>query len=316
MSLIERVAERLDTPDTVQAEGGHKGGLQRDRPAASPGGMRKDERVSWAQPREAVARERAAEPLAFPLPVKHLGQRGFITPKARRTRLSEEVRLVKHQLMRQMNLDGGGRRVEDADHIIMVTSARPREGKSFVALNLALSFAIDEHIPALLIDADYARSGHDHLLRIPRSPGLIETLLDSSLSLASVTRRAEGLPFAFVPPGGSVASATDLYAGPRMAALLREACHANNRGVVIIDGPSLLSTTEAVVLAPQAKHILLVVDADHTSKSALRSALELLEPCKNVSLVLNMVARGAAERFGTYYVHGARMTAATLATGR
>jgi Mrp family chromosome partitioning ATPase len=314
MSLIERVAQRIDDPDTAQAESRYKGGQQRDRPADSPVGMRKDERVSWTQPREAGARERAAEPAAFSPPFKHLSRRGFITPNARRSRLSEEVRLVKRQLMRQMELDGNER--EEADRIIMVTSARPGEGKSFVALNLALSFAIDEHIPALLIDTDYARSTYDRLLHIPRSPGLIETLLDSSLSLGLVMRRAEGLPLAFVPPGGCVASATDLYAGPRMAALLREACRAHTRGVVIIDGPSLLSTTEALVLAPQAKQILLVVDADHTSKSAVQSALELLEPCKNVSLALNMVARGAAERFGSYYVHGAPMTAAASATGR
>lgn len=309
MSLIERVAQNIDVPHRSQAETRFQGGQRRDRAAEVVGGGSKDARMAWTHPREAVARGPASEPVPFSLPFKRLAKCGFVTPDSRRSRLSEEVRLIKHQLMRQMDLDES--RLAAGDTIVLVTSARLGEGKSFIALNLALSFAIDERIPVLLIDGDYARSAYERLLGVPRSPGLIDILLDPSLALEGTMRCANGLPLAFLPPGTITASAADLYAGPRMASLLRQACQGHPRRMVIIDGPPVLSTTEAIVLATQATEILLIVDADHTAKTTLHSALDLLAPFKNVSLVLNMAARGGAEHFGRYHVPHGRTAAET-----
>lgn len=313
MSLIERAAQQIDLTQRVQLERPYKGDDRRNRGSEFGGSPPKDSRLSSGQPRSTAARGLVAEPTSLSLPFKDLAKRGFITPNGRRSRLSEEVRLVKRQLMRQMELDDGG--MPTTNRTIVVTSARPGEGKSFVALNLALSFAIDERIPVLLVDADYARSACDDLLHVPRSPGLLETLLDNPVPLNAVIRRDAGLPFAYMPPGSSVASATNLYAGSRMAALLHDACEACDSRVVIVDGPSVLSTTEAIVLASQANDTLLVVDADHTSKSTLEAALDLLAPCKSVSLVLNMAARDAAEHFGRYYVPGFHTSAALAGVG-
>jgi protein-tyrosine kinase len=325
MSLIERVAERMDSMNARPARS--PAGASRERAAF---GTADAQRRGWAQePYEARPQAHApAQPQApahrseppspsasdrresaggsFTIARARLGRRGFITPETRRSRLSEEMRLLKHQLIRRVGAEGIGTPAALAGWTIMVTSARPREGKSFVALNLALSFLIDEHIPVLLIDADHAHSALDELLGIPRSPGLTDALRDETVSLASLVRRAEDLPLGVIPPGTNVASATDLYAGPRMDRLLTEACRSHPSGPVIIDAPPLLSVTEAMVLATMAAAVLLVVEAEFTTDVTLQSALELLEPCPNVSLVLNKAPRGATERFGSYYLKGRR----------
>ena len=151
----------------------------------------------------------------------------------------------------------------------------------------------------MLIDTDYVRSKNSDLLQLPRAPGLTDVLHNPALSLRSVLHISEGLPFRIVLPGSHDTSATDLYAGERMSACLSEA---GRSSIVIVDTPPLLSTTEAIVLAPQAKEIVLVVEAERTTQAALEAALGLLEPCENVSLVLNKSKRSSVERFGSYYI--------------
>lgn len=328
MSLIERVAERMDDVKTRPAKSPAEEARERVVPATGDGAV-PQKRIRTQAPYEArrqarssaqgQARAQQIAPLApspgdprqstggtFNVSSARLDRRGFITPETRGSRLSEEMRLLKYQLVRRVGADGTGAPAALAGWTIMVTSARPREGKSFVALNLALSFLVDERVPTLLIDADHARSALDELLAIPRSPGLTDALRDETVPLGALVRRAEDLPLSVIPPGARVASATDLYAGPRMDRLLTDVCRNHASGPIIIDAPPLLSATEALVLTSMAAAVLLVVEAEFTTDVALQSALELLEPCPNVSLVLNKAPRGTAERFGSYYLKGGR----------
>jgi len=309
MSLIQRVTQQMGGPDSlVKAPRPERitppvrpkvnaDTLPQESPRAVPKAkLPPRERSQDTRP---AARNVGSPEATFQLPCAQLARRGLITPENRRSRLAEEVRLIKHQLLRRMASKHKGV-VEWSDQaIIMVTSARPEEGKSTVALNLALSFAIDERLPVMLIDADYVRSRNSNLLQLPHAPGLTDVLRDHAAGLKTVTHLAEGFPLRIVLPGSHVTSATDLYAGERMSACLTEAGRSN---IVIIDTPPLLSTTEAIVLAPHAKEIVLVVEAERTTQAALEAALGLLEPCENVSLVLNKSERSSVERFGSYYI--------------
>lgn len=241
-------------------------------------------------------------PPTFQIPYEKLRRQGFISPAHRGSRLAEEIRFIKRHLMKEMASDGRGR-AHFERRVIMVTSARAGEGKSFVALNLALSFAMDEGIPALLIDADHTGSTASDLLGVPNAPGLIEGLVEPRMPLGALARKSEGLPFTFLPPGRSVPSATALFGGAGMAELLRDAGRLDPGGTIVVDAPPLLSTTEAMELALRAGNILVVVEAGATSDAAVRSALDLLEPRANVSLVLNKAPRFAA--FGNGYAREA-----------
>src|SRR5271167_14362 len=162
MSLIQRVVQQMGKPDTfVKAPLPERDAIAARPPVradAAPQPQETPRAVPTANrpPRELPQDAKPAAPNAgspeatFQLPCARLARRGIITPEDRRSRLAEEVRLIKHQLLRRMASKRKGV-VEWSDQaIIMVTSARPQEGKSTVALNLALSFAIDERLPVML----------------------------------------------------------------------------------------------------------------------------------------------------------------------
>lgn len=235
---------------------------------------------------------------------KRLENFGFITPKVRRSRISEEFRLIKRRLMQRMSLSAKkkiGRR--DRNHVIVVTSARPSEGKSFVAMNLALSIIFDEGLNVLLVDADVARPSMSKILGLRNDlPGLTDLLLDDDTSMPDMLLREQKHPLSYLAAGAMVASATDLFAGERMDQLVTDMAQRYADRIIIFDAPPLLASTEPVALAEHAGQVVLVIDAENTSRSAVDSALDLLATDQNVNLVLNKTTFGnRTEQFGSYY---------------
>ncbi len=251
------------------------------------------------EPQDPSARSRE-----FAFDHKRLEKFGFITPKVRRSRISEEFRLIKRRLMQRMSLSARkkeGR--EDRNHVIVVTSARPSEGKSFVAMNLALSIIFDEGLNVLLVDGDVARPSMSKILGLRNDlPGLTDLLLDDDSLLPEVMLREHEHPLTYLAAGAMVASATDLFGGERMETLVADMATRYNDRIIIFDAPPLLASTEPVALAEHAGQVVMVVDAERTSRSAVDSALDLLVTDQNVNLVLNKTTVGnRTEQFGSYY---------------
>ncbi|MBW3535326.1 MAG: alpha/beta fold hydrolase, partial [Gemmatimonadetes bacterium] len=96
-------------------------------------------------------------PARFDIDLMRLQLDGFVTPQGERTRIVEEYRIVKRPLL--VRAFGKGREPVHNGNLIMVTSARPREGKSFTAVNLAMSLASERDINVLLVDADIYNLG-------------------------------------------------------------------------------------------------------------------------------------------------------------
>ncbi len=290
MTLIERAAQRLGMTSRQPGTrcGATDGGDPDDQPAdagSGPNGLP-------IQPR---AGERRSRP--FEVDFARLGREGYITPSRRRSRLSEEMRLIKRRLLKRV-----GPRPEGRAQVFMITSARPDEGKSFLALNLSLSLAIDEGLNVLLADADPAQPSLLKALRVEADLGLTDVLRDPSMDLGDVLLRAENVPLALLPQGSRVASATELFGSEAMGRLVDEmACRYHDR-LIIFDTPPLLATTEPVVLANHMGQIVIVVQAGKTSGHVLGSALDLLDQQENVSLVLNRCTMSyGGQRFGSYH---------------
>ena len=232
---------------------------------------------------------------------------GFITPKVRRSRISEEFRLIKRRLMQRMSLSAkkkkGQAGRDDRNHVILVTSARPSEGKSFVAMNLALSIIFDEGLNVLLVDGDVARPSMSKILGLRNDlPGLTDLLLEDDGSLPDVLLREKDKSLSYLAAGAMVASATDLFGGERMETLVADMAERYADRIIIFDGPPLLASTEPVALAEHAGQVVMVVDAEKTSRAAVDSALDLLGTDQNVNLVLNKTTVGnRTEQFGSYY---------------
>jgi protein-tyrosine kinase len=196
--------------------------------------------------------------------------------------LAEEFRMIKRPLLRKLR-DGDS----DRRNLIAVTSAMPGEGKSFCALNLALSMAMERDTTVLLVDAHMAHPSLPAMLGIPDSPGMMDLLMDDTLSAADVIVKA-GLPaLSVLPAGKSNLQAVELLASRDMGRLLEELASRYADRVIIFDTAPLLVTTEASVLASQMGQVVLVVDAETTTHACLGEALRHLEPCPHVHLVYN-----------------------------
>ena len=219
---------------------------------------------------------------------------GRLPPESLARQTEDEIRRIKWPLLQNI---AGAR-----NNSILVTSALPEEGKSFVSLNLALSIVRDRELRVILVDGDVARPGITPALGLADAPGLNDVLDDSAMDVAAVTYRTTVEGLFFVPAGKYHERAPELLAGSRMERLFEELTARVGRGVIIIDSPPLLSTNEAQVATRYAGQVLLVVRADSTEQRAVRDAVALVDKSTPVAAVLNQVRSSPLSRYyGHYY---------------
>jgi exopolysaccharide transport family protein len=157
--------------------------------------------------------------------------------------------------------------------VIMVTSARPQEGKTTTSINISIVLA-QKGVRVLLIDADLRRpSVHKTLGMGPRS-GLSNVLTGSATVQQTITPSTI-LPNLFIIPAGTPPpNPAELLASSNMRDLIAEMRQHYDH--IVIDTPPTLSVTDAVVLSPRADATILVIRSGQTTKQALRRARDIL----------------------------------------
>ena len=157
--------------------------------------------------------------------------------------------------------------------VIMVTSARPQEGKTTTAINSAIVLA-QKGVRVLLVDADLRRpSVHKTLGMGPRSG--LSNVLTGNATLEQAIAVSPVLPNLFILPAGSPPpNPAELLASANMRDVLNELREQFDH--VVIDTPPTLSVTDAVVLSPRVDAIILVIRSGQTTKQALRRARDIL----------------------------------------
>jgi len=244
-----------------------------------------------ASPADAAATDSGAQPTALqdrPMAVIDIGwleRKGFVSPSKPTTRVAEEFRLVKRPLLRSAFVAGPNRRPNS--NVLMVTSSAPREGKTFVATNLAISIASERDVFVLLIDADVAQPGIFRTLGLSEGPGLTDLLADPLLDPSSVIQRTSIEKLSVMSAGTPHSLASELLASQRMRQIVEEVATRYQDRIIIFDSPPLLARSEPSVLAHGVGQIVFVVEADRTSESEVRAAMDLIDDCENVSVVLN-----------------------------
>jgi receptor protein-tyrosine kinase len=124
------------------------------------------------------------DPRTVHLDLAHIAAKGIITPDAPRSQTADEFRVIKRPLI--INATGKGAAPIKQGNLIMVTSALPGEGKSFTAVNLAMSIAMELDHTVLLVDADVARPTVPGMLGLPATRGLLDVLVDDTVDLSQV----------------------------------------------------------------------------------------------------------------------------------
>ncbi|HJW56720.1 MAG TPA: XrtA-associated tyrosine autokinase [Burkholderiaceae bacterium] len=242
----------------------------------------------------------ASRPVQIDL--ERLAASGMIVPDTPGSLIAEEFRVLKRPLLANAARNTN-RPIRNAN-LIMVTSALPQEGKSFVAANLAMSIAMELERTALLIDADVARPSLPGLLGLHPQAGLLDVLQDRTRHIGEVMLRTNVANLNLVMAGTPHPRATEMLASETMARLLDEIANRYPDRIIIFDSPPLLLTTQARALARHMGQIVFVVHAEQTLQSAVKEALATIDGCPMKYAVLNQARSTNPLVYGYEYHYG------------
>jgi Mrp family chromosome partitioning ATPase len=235
---------------------------------------------------------------------KSLGERGFIVPDTPAGPLAEEFRIVKRQLL--LGMGAGSPVSADKRRTVLICSAQPDEGKTFCAVNLALSLAGERDLEVLLVDADFPKPEVLSILGLEaQGAGLVDALADPSLDPERLVIRTDIGGLSVMPAGRYENDVPELLGSDRTAQVLARLTEGRPKRIVIFDSPPALMASAAAALAAHVGQLLLVVRADQTNEADLKEAAGLLSGCPQISLLLNGTGFAATgRRFGSYYGYG------------
>jgi receptor protein-tyrosine kinase len=233
-----------------------------------------------------------------------LHRMGVVSPDAEKSQIAEEFRIIKRPLI--ANAFGQGTARVKNGNLIMVTSSLPGEGKSFCAINLAISMAMEMDRTVLLIDADVAKPRIPEYLGIHADKGLLDVLQDKDLKLSDVMIKTDIAKLTVLPAGRTYKRATELLASAAMTRLVEDIGNRYPDRIILFDSPPLLATSESSVLATHMGQIVMVVEAERTSQEAVREALSHIQSCEVVGMLLNKTTPtpGADYYYGYYGSYG------------
>ena len=224
---------------------------------------------------------------------------GALPPVDAERRIAEEYRRIKRPLVaRALEIDSGA---NDRARLIMVASALSGEGKTFTALNLALSLAREKDVHTLLIDADIIKPQISTLLGIRQDAGLLDLLRNGSRDVESLIQDTDCPGLTVMSAGVRSETDTELLASKRMEQVMARLLANDKRRIVVFDSAPLLLTTESRELTSAVGQVVLVVRAGITPQQAVMSAIGMIREGCPVGLVLNQVPRAGQ---GGYYDYG------------
>jgi exopolysaccharide/PEP-CTERM locus tyrosine autokinase len=303
MGLIEQAVELLNQASAQRS-------VEQDQAVKPPVGQLADRRA--AQPvseRPAEALTATPSQAAIPMPcrgdrivcidVPALRASGLLAPESDQRQLAEEYRIIKRPLLAGLK----GENVLRLGNVIVVASALPGEGKTFTAINLALSLALERGREVLLVDGDVAKPHITHLFGLESEPGLLDLVGAAGRTFEDTIVKTDYPSLYVLPAGSRNLQATEILRSERTTSLLA-ALVAEPHRIVLIDSPPLLVTSEAGVLTSLAGQVVLVVKAAHTPQDAVLHAIETIADDKPVSLVLNQADAVPEHRYAYYGQYG------------
>lgn len=233
------------------------------------------------------------------LDLARLEREGYLVPAQARSQLAEQMRIIKRPLL--ANARGESAQALSRPNLIQVVSAMPGEGKTFFAINLAMSIAMEVDLSVLLVDADVLRPSVLARCGIEPARGLMDVLQSPSIELHDVMLRTNVAKLSILPAGTANSQSTELLASSAMETLLDELASKFSDRIVVFDAPPLIPTTESRVLASRVGQVVMVVEAGKTTHAQVSQAYAAVEQCPVVLSVLNRARGKSGEAYGYYY---------------
>jgi protein-tyrosine kinase len=267
------------------------------------------------RPPQALAPDDAPMPAAPPVPQEvkapsvktsrsvvldtaRLALAGTIDWTADRTPVMEELRLIKRRLLRRAFNEANG--PDSISHLVMITSAKPREGKTFCSTNIAISISLEEDYNVLLVDADVRRQALRQNLGLEANQGFVDLLLNPGLDMADVLLRTNIPRLSILPAGMMSDRAPELLASSRMRDLIDDMAQRYRDRIIIFDTAPCLVSSDAATLAAHVGQVVFVVEAEQTQQHEIVAALNLISACPDIALVLNKAQPLATTSYGGY----------------
>jgi non-specific protein-tyrosine kinase len=192
--------------------------------------------------------------------------------------VSHTMKILRTQILKKMSEVGG--------NSLLVTSPNPREGKTFIAINLAVSLAHEINRTTMLVDTDLRDPEVHQYLGVSGAKGLSDYLLGQA-EIPDVLVNP-GIPKMTVLPGGrALPNSSELLGSPKMEALTNELKSRYQDRFLIFDSTSLLIRADPLVFSKFIDGILIVVEAERTSDRDLNHTLKLLADAPLMGIIYN-----------------------------
>lgn len=246
-----------------------------------------------------------------PVTIASLERAGLMVARTNRTRTTEEYRIVIGRVLRALHeghADDAGLGPEASSNVLMVTSARPGEGKSFTSLNLGGSIAQNAGESVLIVDVDAKRNSLSDLLGLADRKGFLDLVTNPDL-LPDDLIVPSALPNLFFLPLGSRSAVQNGdveldVEERRLTPPIQRLAQRFSRSLVVLDAPPCLSTSDPHTLSPAVGQVVLVVEAEKTQRNEVESAIEMIKVCPNITMLLNKVRMSPGHSFGSYDYFG------------
>ena len=229
---------------------------------------------------------------------KRLIEQGFIYGKDSSHYIQEEFRHIKRKLL--ANAYGPASKTLNNSNLIMVTSSKANEGKTFVSINLALSIALEQDKTVLLIDADVLRPSLHRELQFENNKGLLEYLLSEVSDLSEIIYSTSIDNLKIIPAGKPHHLTNELLASERMAQLAYELAKRYPDRMVIFDCPPILGVTETPVLSTLVGQAVIVVEESKTKLEDVKKASQQLNEEIALGFVMNKTIKSKKDEYGYY----------------
>jgi protein-tyrosine kinase len=227
-----------------------------------------------------------------------LERAGMIDWEQARSRISEEFRIVQRQVLRNSISPDV---VEQGNaNLVMLTSSRPGEGKSFISLNLAAGIARQQDHDVLLVDIDYKQDSICAALGLAGARGLLDLVTDPTLDPDEVIVRTDLKNLSILPIGRNGERSPELFASRQATRTIQSLGRRYSDRLVVLDSPPCLATSEPGVLASIVGQIVLVVEAEKTQREEVGAAMDLIHTCPTITLLLNKAQLSNRYTFGAY----------------
>ncbi len=191
---------------------------------------------------------------------------------------ADAFRLLRTELLMAMRQHGW--------QTLAVTSPNKGAGKSTIALNLAISFAMEVDYTCLLVDADLRDPDLRHMLELEPGPGLAEYLMGRA-SLPHLLIHPQIGHLVVLPGGAPVTSSSELMRSPMMANMIREMKGRYADRLIVFDVPPILSGADTLALSAFMDATILLVEERKTTREDIDRACGLLRNSNLIGIVLN-----------------------------